>query len=60
MQVWSMVFGCVFIGNIEVTYGFSYACMCLGFVGFENNCFSYKIGSNILVITYYCRMLMSL
>ena len=52
--MWSMVFGCVFIGNIEVTYGFSQAYMCLGFVGFEDNCFSDKIGSNTHVITYYC------
>ena len=60
MQVWYMVFGCVFIGNIEVTYGFSQACMCSGFVGFEDNCFSDKIGNNTLVITYYHGMLMSL
>ena len=54
MQVWSMVFGCVFIGNIEVICRFSQACKCLGFVGFEENCFSNKIGSNSSVITYYC------
>ena len=54
MQVWSMVFGCVFIGNIEVICRFSQACMCSGFVGFEDNHFSNKIGSNTLVITYYC------
>ena len=54
MQVWSIMFGCVFIGNIEVTYGFSQACMCSKFVGFEDNCFSDKKGSNTPVITYYC------
>ena len=58
--MWSMVFGCVFISNIEITDGFSQACMCSGFVGFEDNCFSDKIGSNTPVITDYCRMLMSL
>ena len=53
MQVWSMVFGCVIIGNIEVICRFLQARMCSRFVGFEDNCFSDKIGSNTLVTTYY-------
>ena len=52
--MWSMVFGCVFIGNIEVISRFSQACRCSGFVGFEDNFLSDEIGSNTLVITYYC------
>ena len=52
--MWSMVFGCVSIGNIEVICRFLQACMCSGFVGFEDNCFSVKRGSNTPMITYYC------
>ena len=50
----SMVFGCVFIGNIELICRFSQACMCSRFVGFEDNCFSDKIISNTPMITCYC------
>ena len=54
MQVWSMVFGCVFMGNIEVICRFSQACICSGFVGFKDNYFSDRIGSNTPMIIDYC------